>query len=66
MIGGSNDCVSTDILARAHLSKYLLRGPDRMDKVSLLLFLLFSNLKGFSYVGLESGHPLAVMQDILC
>ena len=34
--------MATDILARAHLSAYLLRGPDRVDKVSLP-FLSFCN-----------------------
>jgi len=39
----SSDHVSTDVLARAHLSTYLLHGPDQMDKVSLLISSLFYN-----------------------
>ena len=36
LLEGHNDSVRTDILARAHLSMYLLRSPDRVDKVQLL------------------------------
>ena len=54
LLEGSKDCVGTDVLARAHLSMYLLRGPDRVDKV-LSLFSLSSNfVKTFGFVRLDN------------
>jgi len=55
LLEGNTDYIGTDILARAHLSTYLVRGPDQIDKVLLLLYFYLKRLNyyclAFIFVG---------------